>query len=121
MHDKTGMGEAMISILVTIKIKPGHRDAFVEAVLDDAIGSVRDEPGCFRFDVLQDDSDPNCIHLYEVYQDQAAVEAHRQAPHFLKWRSIVGDWFDGEPQIVACSTVFPTTDGWKKQKPTLLV
>ena len=110
----------MISIFVTIKIKPGYRDAFVEAVLDDALGSVRDEAGCFRFDVLQDDSDPNRIHLYEVYQDQAALEAHRQAPHFLKWRSIVSDWFDGESQRVASSTIFPTEERWRKQKPALL-
>jgi len=109
----------MISIFVTIHIKQGHRDAFVEAVLDDAIGSVRDEPGCYRFDVLQDDSDSNCMHLYEVYADQAALEAHRQAPHFLKWRSTVSDWFDGEVSRVASSTVFPLDDGWKKQKVTL--
>ena len=109
----------MISIFVTIKIKPGHRDAFVEAVLDDALGSVRDEPGCFRFDVLQDNSDPNCIHLYEVYQDEAALEAHRQAPHYVKWRSIVNDWFDGDPQRVDSSTVFPADAGWRKQKPAL--
>ncbi len=110
----------MISIFVTVHIKPGHRDAFVEAVLDDARGSVGDEPGCFRFDVLQDESDPNCVHLYEVYQDQAALEAHRQAPHYLKWRSIVGDWFDGESQRVLSSTVFPAEEGWRKQKPTLV-
>ena len=110
----------MISIFVTIQIKPGHRDAFVEAVVDDALGSVRDEPGCFRFDVLQDESDPNCVHLYEVYQDETALGAHRQAPHYVKWRSIVGDWFDGEIQIVLSSTVFPAEDGWRKQKSTLV-
>ena len=42
----------MLSVFVTIQVKPGFRDRFVEAVLDDARGSVRDEPGCFRFDVL---------------------------------------------------------------------
>ncbi len=109
----------MISIFVTIKIKAGHKDAFLKAMLGDAIGSVRDEPGCFRFDVLQDDTDPNTIHLYEVYQDQAALEAHRQAPHFLKWRANVSDWFDGTSQRISCSTIFPTDERWRKQKATL--
>ena len=109
----------MISIFVTINIKPGYKDSFVTAVLDDAIGSVRDEPGCFRFDVLQDESNPNRIHLYEVYQDEAALEAHRQAPHYVKWRSIVNDWFDGAPERVSSSTIFPIESGWKNQKSTL--
>lgn len=110
----------MISIFVTIQIAPGKRDAFVEAVLDDAKGSVRDEPGCYRFDVLQDQSDLNRIYLYEVYADEAALEAHRQALHFLKWRSIVEDWFEGEPQRLFTSTIFPSDEGWSKQKPSLL-
>jgi quinol monooxygenase YgiN len=44
--------------MVTIKIKAGHRDAFMEAMLSDARGSVHDELGCLRFDVLQDAKDP---------------------------------------------------------------
>ncbi|MCH8207257.1 MAG: antibiotic biosynthesis monooxygenase, partial [Chloroflexi bacterium] len=97
----------MISIFVTIQLKPGFREQFAEASLGDAQGSVRDEPGCFRFDILHDDSDPNRFHLYEVYTDQAALEAHRETPHYKKWRATVQDWFDGEPQRVPMTTVFP--------------
>ena len=110
----------MISIFVTIQIKPGFRDAFVTAALDDARGSVRDEPGCFRFDILQDDSDPNRVHFYEVYADQEALEKHRNMPHYLEWRSAVKEWFDGEPQRVATNTVFPSDGGWRSQKPNLI-
>src|SRR5215470_810366 len=74
----------MRALMVTIKIKAGHRDAFMEALLSDARGSVHDEPGCLRFDVLQDARDANTLYLYEVYRDEAAIEAHRQAPHFVK-------------------------------------
>ena len=69
-------------LIVTLKIKSEHREAFIEAMLEDARGSVRNEPGCLRFDVLQDDQEPNTLHLYEVYRDQSALEAHRQAPHY---------------------------------------
>ena len=34
--------------------------------------------------------------MYVVYDDDAAVEAHRAAPHYTKWRAEVADWFDGE-------------------------
>jgi (4S)-4-hydroxy-5-phosphonooxypentane-2,3-dione isomerase len=67
----------MLALMVTIKIKPGHHDAFMEAMLGDARGPAYDEPGCLRFDVVQDANDPNTIYLYEVYRDEAAIEAHR--------------------------------------------
>jgi len=38
---------------------------------------------------------PDTVYLYEVYRDEAALEAHRQAPHFVKWRETVKDMFDG--------------------------
>ena len=110
----------MISIFVTIQIKPGFSDRFREASFGDAQGSVRDEPGCFRFDILQDDTDPNRFHLYEVYQDAGALEAHRTMPHYTTWRSTVQDWFEGEPQRVTMTTIFPSDEGWRAQKPHLL-
>ena len=110
----------MIAIFVTIQLKPGFSDQFREASFGDSQGSVRDEPGCFRFDIFQSDSDPNRFHLYEVYTDQAALEAHRNAPHYKKWRSTVQDWFEGEPQRVAMTTIFPSDDGYNAQKPHLL-
>ena len=82
-------GRAMYVLIVPIHIKPEHREAFLESMLDDAIGSVRDEPGCLRFDVIQDSSDPNCIYLYEVYRDEAAFQSHTEAPHFVRWRETV--------------------------------
>ena len=110
----------MISIFVSIKVKPAFRERFIEASYGDAQGSVRDEPGCFRFDILQNDGDPNQFHLYEVYTDQAAIEAHRSAPHYKKWRETVWDWLDGEPERLAMTTLFPSDEGWRKQKPGLL-
>jgi len=102
----------MIALIVTIQIQPEHREAFMESMLDDARGSNNDEPGCLRFDVLQDNEDPNKIHLYEVYKDQAAVDAHRQAPHYTKWRETVKDWFDGEIVRRVASPVFPSEGSW---------
>jgi len=112
-------GGAMYSIFVTIKIKPGFREKFMEASLGDGQGSVRDEKSCYRFDILQNGSDPNTFHLYEVYENEAALETHRTMPHFKKWRETVQDWFDGQPQRVAMTTIFPSDAGWKKQKPHL--
>jgi (4S)-4-hydroxy-5-phosphonooxypentane-2,3-dione isomerase len=107
----------MQAFMVTIKIKPGYHNAFMEALLSDARGSIHDEPGCLRFDVLQDARDPHTLYLYEVYRDEAAIEAHRQAPHFLTWRETVKDWFDGAPTVHQCLTVFPLESAWEAVKP----
>ena len=110
----------MISIFVSIKVKPGMRDQFVEATLGDAAGSVRDEPGCFRFDVLTDDSDPDLVHLYEVYEDQAAFDVHKTMPHFTEWADTVADWRTGDVTVVSMTTAFPSDAGWRHQKPHLI-
>ena len=111
----------MISIFVTIRIKEGFSDQFTEASFGDSQGSVRDEPGCFRFDILKNTEEPNLFHLYEVYEDEDAhMKAHRNAPHYKKWRDTVSDWFDGDTSSVAMDTVFPSDEGWKAQKPCLL-
>ena len=111
----------MHAIFVTIKIKEGYAERFAEASLGDSQGSVRDEPGCFRFDILADKLDPLKFYLYEVYEDEDAhMKAHRNAPHYKKWRDTVSDWFDGATSSVAMDTVFPSDEGWKAQKPCLL-
>ena len=110
----------MFAIFVTINIKPEHVDEFIEASAGDAEGSTRDEPGCFRFDMLQDPGVPSRFYLYEVYRDEAAFEAHLEAPHFLKWREEVQSYFDGDLHRIDMKTLFPSDEGWEKQKPALL-
>ena len=110
----------MISIFVTIKIKAGFLEQFRDASFGDSEGSVRDEPGCFRFDILQNSENPQVFHLYEVYEDDAAFEFHKSTPHYKIWRSKVESWFDGEVESVKMQTVFPSNNGWREQKSCLL-
>ena len=105
----------MIGLIVTFKIKPEHKDAFMASLEGDARGSNNDEPGCLQFDVLQDNEDPNRVHLYEIYRDEAAVEAHRAAPHYTKWRAEVADWFDGEIERSIATPVYPKDSEWVKR------
>ena len=81
----------MYVIIAPIQIREGHKEQFMQAIIEDAKGSVNDEPGCLRFDVIQDAGDENRIWLYEVYQDEAAFQAHTQAPHFIKFRDATAD------------------------------
>lgn len=97
----------MLAIWVKVRVKPADRARFLAAIEADALGSERDEAGCYRFNVLQDDADPNVYYFYEVYKDEAALEAHRKAPHYATWRA-AADTLDGPTQPTRCKTVFPS-------------
>lgn len=96
----------MYAIWVKVRIKPEERQRFLEAIEVDALGSERDEPGCARFNVLQDKADENTYYFYEVYENEAALEAHRQMPHYAVWQA-VSDTLDGPVERTECQTVFP--------------
>jgi autoinducer 2-degrading protein len=100
----------MYVIFASCRVQPEHLDRFLESMLDDARGSVLDEPGCLRFDVVQDQIDPTRVCLYEIYRDRAAFEAHLQAPHFRRWSETVKDWYAEPMQVHHCASVFLTED-----------
>jgi quinol monooxygenase YgiN len=97
----------LISLVVKVRIKPEHRDTFLKAIEVDALGSERDEPGCLRFNVLQSEADENVYYFYEVYKDEAAVEAHRAAPHYDVWRQAAAIALDGPADVQRATPVFP--------------
>ena len=105
----------MYIIIAPVQIKEGHKDEFIEAMLDDAKGSVNDEPGCLRFDVVQDAADANRVWLYEVYKDEAAFQAHTQAPHFIKWRDTTSEWREQGLQGAGRGShnIWPLDGEWK--------
>ena len=105
----------MYVIINPIQVKPGYKDEFIRAMLDDARGSVNDEPGCVRFDVIQDAADTNRIWLYEVFKDEAAFQAHTRMPHLTKWRETAEGWYDVAPHGAARGSynIWPSDQEWK--------
>lgn len=81
----------MVVNVVTVHVKPEHVAEFTAATLDNHNGT-RLEPGNIRFDVLQGSDDPARFMLYEVFENQDAVEAHRLTSHYKIWRTKVEPW-----------------------------
>ena|SRR5271168_3751888 len=105
----------MLAMWVKVRVKPDERERFLKAIEVDALGSERDEPGCMRFNVLQDAQDRNVYYFYEVYRDGAALEAHRAAPHYAVWRA-AADILDGSPEATRLETVSPVAAGYWERK-----
>jgi (4S)-4-hydroxy-5-phosphonooxypentane-2,3-dione isomerase len=76
----------MYVLVVSAKVKPEQRGRFLEAIEDNAVSAVREEPGCLRFDVVRDNDDPDHYLFYEVYRDEDAFATHRGSDHFARWR-----------------------------------
>ncbi len=73
---------------IEVQVKPGRTEEFIAVTLANHRGSLA-EPGVLRFDVLQSAEDPSSFLLYEVYRDEAAIQAHKETPHYQAWKKAV--------------------------------
>ena len=82
-----------MSFVVTVVFvaRPEHRDAFRKAMLENAHASRTREPGCRQFDVCEK-PDGSEIFLYEIYDDEAAFQAHLATDHFKKFNAQTIEW-----------------------------
>jgi quinol monooxygenase YgiN len=73
-------------ILVDFRVRPADHDRFSRLITENAAESVRNEPGCRQFDVLVPEGGAGGqFILYEIYDDQAAFDAHLRSDHFKKF------------------------------------
>jgi quinol monooxygenase YgiN len=84
------LGKPSFAIIVQFALAPGTRDRFLALVRDNATTSVRDEPGCHRFDVLVPAAEDEVV-LYEIYADAAAFDIHLASPHFADFDRATSD------------------------------
>jgi quinol monooxygenase YgiN len=78
------------ALLVTLRVRPDAVDEFRARILAAAAAAEREEPGCLRFEVAQDEDEPATFVLFEVYVDAAALEHHHGTPHFLGFQREAG-------------------------------
>ena len=101
----------MLIVLVHVHVKPDCIEAFREASLENARNSIK-EPGIARFDVLQDNDDPNRYILNEVYRDADAPAAHKDTAHYAVWRDTVAEMMAEPRRAVKLTNLFPEDSEW---------
>ncbi len=84
----------MKALIVEFVMKTGKEEAFRAAIVENALASVANEPGCHQFDVCTDPDRGNVFFLYELYQDDAAITAHLASEHFLRMNALTADWVE---------------------------
>jgi quinol monooxygenase YgiN len=101
----------MLIVHVHIRVKPECREAFLAASVANASASVR-EPGIARFDVLQQQEDPDRFMLVEVYRTPEDPARHKATAHYARWAETVADMMAEPRQSVKFTNRFPGDEGW---------
>ena len=83
-----------IVIHVELTLHPDHRDAYIARALQHKENVEANEPACQRFEISVEEDNRNVVRLYEVYDDEAAVQHHMQTPYMLAYRE------DTTPMII---------------------
>jgi quinol monooxygenase YgiN len=81
----------MVLIEVTSTVRPEGRERALAAM------RTMGEPGCLHYRFYNDVEDPNVFFIYERWTDDAALEAHRNAPHMAEFRKVFPEVLVGAP------------------------
>ena len=87
-----------ISVVAKLKAKQGSEKQMEEA-LKAMVGKVKEEPGCEAYVLHRSNRDSTTFVFYEVYRDQAALDAHGKTPHMAEMLGKIGPLLDGRPVI----------------------
>lgn len=75
----------MLIVAGSITTAPGGRDAFMAAVAP-MVAATRREPGCREYVFSPDPGDDTRILLYELWDDQEALDGHFASDHMARWQ-----------------------------------
>jgi len=70
----------------TVRVPPENLDAF-KPHMRAMLAASRAEDGCLEYSYAEDVAEPGLIRVFEVWRDQAAIDAHFQTPHMAAWRA----------------------------------
>lgn len=96
----------MISLTVVLKVDPARVEEFLDAMGENAAASRR-EPGCRGFEIHAGLGAPDEFVLWELYDDEAALQAHHASPHFARWKQRSAGGMVVEKRSWRCERVAP--------------
>ena len=101
----------MFIVHVFVHVKPDKVEAFRAATLENANDSIQ-EAGIARFDVIQQQDDPERFVLVEVYRTSEDPARHKETAHYQKWRDTVADMMAEPRTAIKYANIFPDEPGW---------
>ena len=78
-------GQLYVNV-VDLDIVAADRDKFIALAKDNGATAVK-EPGCHEFNIAVAQKDPNHVVLFEIWENLAALDAHRASDHFKAYQA----------------------------------
>lgn len=97
----------MLTVVATLKVKPGQEDALIAGVRKMIAHVKEKEPGTVRYLLHRSVPDPTKFLIYEVYADEAAFAMHGASESMQEFFKLAGGILDGRPDI----TMYEEIDG----------
>jgi len=76
----------VFTVVARIRAAEGKADALAALLIEQAAVVRNTEPGCLVYRVHRSTREPGLFLFYEQYADEAAFDAHRNAPHLAAFR-----------------------------------
>ena len=75
----------MLIVAGQFRTAPGTRQDFIDAVRP-MVAATLEEPGCREYAFTPDPDDDDRLMLFELWDDQAALDAHFASDHMAQWQ-----------------------------------
>ena len=86
--------QSMISQITRYEMMKGKELQAMTAFRTMAAAVKANEPGCLMYAITRGQVNAQEIYVYEIYQNQAALDAHRRTDHMVVFRKAVDGFLD---------------------------
>jgi (4S)-4-hydroxy-5-phosphonooxypentane-2,3-dione isomerase len=95
----------MYALTVVAHVLESETESFLKKTIECAL-ATRNESGNLRYDILQNEEDPLCFVLYEVYHSKDDFLFHRETPHSQKWKAETESMMAKPRERIRCNSVY---------------
>ena len=71
----------------TVRLPAENVEAFRPHMLT-MLAATRAEDGCIAYAFAEEVDAPGVIRIFEIWRDQAALDAHAKSAHMVTWRAV---------------------------------
>lgn len=96
--DEKGEDMARIAVWAKIPAAPGKRDDLAKA-LETALETAKGESGTVYYILHADATDENALFMYEMYEDQSALDLHMGSEAFKALGPAIRPFLGGAPEL----------------------
>lgn len=102
-YDLRPATETVIVVHTAVPFDPARLDEAM-GLVEDLVAQSRSEPGTVSYHAATDTGEDGLVRFFEQYEDDAAMETHRESEAYRRLVAALPDLADGEIEIVRFRT-----------------